>query len=99
MENCFRLKQNIWLVRDWFYVSYWRQNPSFPLVEFLFVIGKSADDCWWVRIPDLVVYPASQEQVEMLVQLAMEMDLVIIPFGGGIETDNTVVSFEVLYKL
>jgi alkyldihydroxyacetonephosphate synthase len=35
------------------------------------------------RVPDVVVYPASQEQVETLVQLAKEMNTVIIPFGGG----------------
>jgi FAD/FMN-containing dehydrogenase len=35
------------------------------------------------RVPDLVVYPASQEQVETLVQLAKKMNTVIIPFGGG----------------
>jgi FAD/FMN-containing dehydrogenase len=34
-------------------------------------------------MPDLVVYPVSQEQVETLVQLASDMDVVVIPFGGG----------------
>lgn len=35
------------------------------------------------RIPDIVVWPESQEQVEQLVSLASEHDCVIIPYGGG----------------
>ncbi len=35
------------------------------------------------RVPDLVVYPASTEQVERLVELAGERSLCLIPYGGG----------------
>jgi len=35
------------------------------------------------RSPDLVVYPADEEQVAAIVGLAVEHDLVVIPFGGG----------------
>jgi alkyldihydroxyacetonephosphate synthase len=35
------------------------------------------------RPPDLVVYPQSHEDVESVVRLAVEHDVVLIPFGGG----------------
>ncbi|MDO4255226.1 MAG: FAD-binding oxidoreductase [Kocuria sp.] len=35
------------------------------------------------RVPDVVVYPGSEPEVEDLVQSAVELDLVLIPFGGG----------------
>lgn len=35
------------------------------------------------RVPDAVVWPESEEQVARLVQLAVERDLVLVPFGGG----------------
>lgn len=35
------------------------------------------------RIPDLVVYPTDHDQVERLVDLAVEHDVVLIPYGGG----------------
>lgn len=35
------------------------------------------------RIPDAVLYPADEEQVRALVDLAIAEDAVIIPFGGG----------------
>ncbi len=35
------------------------------------------------RVPDLVVYPETAEEVERLVDLAGEHDVVLIPFGGG----------------
>ncbi|NAZ83711.1 FAD-binding protein [Kineococcus sp. R8] len=35
------------------------------------------------RVPDLVVYPADEAQVEAALRLSLERDLVLIPFGGG----------------
>jgi len=35
------------------------------------------------RVPDAVVYPGSEDDVRALVDLAVESDLVLIPFGGG----------------
>lgn len=35
------------------------------------------------RIPDLVVYPETEEQVVALVQAAVRHDVCLVPFGGG----------------
>jgi alkyldihydroxyacetonephosphate synthase len=35
------------------------------------------------RIPDAVLYPADEDQVRVLVDLAIAEDAVVIPFGGG----------------
>ncbi len=35
------------------------------------------------RVPDLVVFPASEEQVEALVRAALEHGVCLIPYGGG----------------
>ncbi|RNA36909.1 alkyldihydroxyacetonephosphate peroxisomal isoform X1 [Brachionus plicatilis] len=35
------------------------------------------------RIPDIVVWPESQEQVEQIVSLASENNCAVIPYGGG----------------
>lgn len=35
------------------------------------------------RIPDLIVYPTSEDQVARLIAAAKEHDTVLIPFGGG----------------
>jgi alkyldihydroxyacetonephosphate synthase len=35
------------------------------------------------RVPDVVVYPADEDQVREVVDLAAAADAVIIPFGGG----------------
>ena len=35
------------------------------------------------RVPDVVVYPADEAEVQAVVALAAEHDLVLIPFGGG----------------
>ncbi|MEQ1921593.1 MAG: FAD-binding oxidoreductase [Pyrinomonadaceae bacterium] len=35
------------------------------------------------RIPDMVVYPESEEQVALLITAAKEHDAVLLPFGGG----------------
>lgn len=35
------------------------------------------------KVPDAVVYPATEEQVRAIVDLAVAADAVVIPFGGG----------------
>lgn len=51
--------------------------------------GKGMRDLVWVRaghlprIPDVVVYPATEEEVQAVVDLAVANDAVLIPFGGG----------------
>lgn len=35
------------------------------------------------RVPDVVVYPANEEEVRALVDYVAEIDAVLIPFGGG----------------
>ncbi|WP_371740948.1 FAD-binding oxidoreductase [Frigoribacterium sp. CFBP 13729] len=35
------------------------------------------------RVPDLVVYPADEAEVQQIVDLAVASDVVLIPFGGG----------------
>lgn len=35
------------------------------------------------RVPDVVLYPGTQEEVAALVDAAVEADAVVIPFGGG----------------
>ena len=35
------------------------------------------------RLPDLVVYPGDDEQVEQLVRVALDHDACLIPYGGG----------------
>lgn len=51
--------------------------------------GKSLRDLWRMRrgivpyAPDYVVYPASHDQVCLLVELAVKHGVHLIPFGGG----------------
>ena len=35
------------------------------------------------RIPDLVVWPESTHDVELIVKIATDHNVVIIPYGGG----------------
>lgn len=35
------------------------------------------------RVPDAVVYPGSEDEVVALMELALEVDAVVIPYGGG----------------
>ena len=37
----------------------------------------------WGRIPDIVIWPECHSHVEQVVQLAVQVNYVIIPFGGG----------------
>lgn len=51
--------------------------------------GKSFRDLWRIRngiikiAPDCVCFPESEDEVMLIVQLANEHQVVIIPFGGG----------------
>src|SRR5699024_9476587 len=51
--------------------------------------GKGLRDLVYVRaghlprVPDVVVYPANEEQVQQIVDLVAGIDAVLIPFGGG----------------
>lgn len=42
------------------------------------------------RIPDIVVWPTSHEQVEQLVKLAAEFNVVVIPYGGGTSVSGAI---------
>lgn len=56
------------------------------------------------RVPDVVLYPGSEDEVQRLVDLADSLDCVLIPFGGGScisgslsaepEEDRTVISLD-----
>ena len=35
------------------------------------------------RVPDVVLYPADEDQVRAIVDAVVEADAVLIPFGGG----------------
>lgn len=37
----------------------------------------------FARVPDVVVYAGSEDEVAQVLRLALELDLVVIPFGGG----------------
>src|SRR3954447_606689 len=37
----------------------------------------------WGHLPDVVVYPGSEEEIAGIVKLALTHNLVVIPFGGG----------------
>jgi len=45
------------------------------------------------RVPDVVVYPADEDEIQQIVDLAVASDVVLIPFGGG---SNIVGSLEPL---
>ncbi len=51
--------------------------------------GRALEDVWAVhhrgpaRVPDLVVYPHSEDEAALLVRTACEHDVVLIPYGGG----------------
>jgi alkyldihydroxyacetonephosphate synthase len=59
------------------------------LARVVHTYGKSLRDLMRIRagllprVPDVVVYPADEAQVQAIVSLAAETDAVIIPFGGG----------------
>jgi alkyldihydroxyacetonephosphate synthase len=51
--------------------------------------GKSATDLLRIRagdiprVPDVVVYPGNEAEVQLIVDRAVAADAVIIPYGGG----------------
>lgn len=51
--------------------------------------GHTQEEMWAVRygrierLPDLVVEPESEEEVSTLVELAIEHDVCLVPYGGG----------------
>ena len=51
--------------------------------------GKSVRDLMRLRsgdiprVPDVVVYPASEDEVQQIVDRAVAANAVLIPFGGG----------------
>jgi alkyldihydroxyacetonephosphate synthase len=51
--------------------------------------GHTLEEMWAIkygglsRVPDLVVFPTDDAQVEALVQAALRHDVVLIPYGGG----------------
>ena len=51
--------------------------------------GHTLQEIWLLRqgkfprIADVVIYPAATQHVEVIVQLANEHNVVIVPYGGG----------------
>ncbi|MCW2811168.1 MAG: putative FAD-linked oxidase [Friedmanniella sp.] len=62
---------------------------SDALERIVHTYGKSIRDLLRLRagdiprVPDVVVYPADEAQVQLVVDLAVDADAVLIPFGGG----------------
>lgn len=60
-----------------------------PMERVVHTYGKSLRDLVRLRagdlgrLPDVVVYPADEAQVEAVMQAALAHDAVLIPFGGG----------------
>jgi alkyldihydroxyacetonephosphate synthase len=60
-----------------------------PLDRVVHAYGKGLRDLVRIRrgdlgrVPDLVVYPGSEEEVAGIVRIALEANAVVIPFGGG----------------
>jgi alkyldihydroxyacetonephosphate synthase len=65
------------------------QISSDPLLRLRRAHGHTQEEMYAIkyeglpRIPDLVVWPASEEQVEALVRAAREHGACLIPYGGG----------------
>ena len=60
-------------------------------------LGCTMEEVWMMRYadrvaraPDLVIYPRSHEEVELIVQLAVVHDVVIIPYGGGTTVSGSI---------
>jgi alkyldihydroxyacetonephosphate synthase len=60
-----------------------------PLERVVHAYGKGLRDLVRVRrgdmgrLPDLVIYPGSEDEVVGIVKIALSADAVVIPFGGG----------------
>lgn len=46
------------------------------------------------RVVDVVVYPSTHQQVEQIVQLAVQLNVVVIPYGGGTNVTQALQVFE-----
>lgn len=59
--------------------------------------GHTLEEMWAIkfasipRVPDLVVWPADEAQVESLVQAALRHDVVLVPYGGGTNVTEALV--------
>ncbi len=59
------------------------------MARIVHTYGKSLRDLWRLRggilprVPDAVVYPADEDEVQAVVDLLVAADAVVIPFGGG----------------
>jgi alkyldihydroxyacetonephosphate synthase len=60
-----------------------------PLHRLVHAYGKGLRDLVRIRhadtgrLPDLVVYPGSEDEVVRIVEVALNTNAVVIPFGGG----------------
>ena len=60
-----------------------------PIHRLVHAYGKGLRDLVRIRrrdtgrLPDLVVYPGSEEEIVQIVQAALRANAVVIPFGGG----------------
>ncbi len=60
-----------------------------PLDRVVHARGKSLRDLIWQRsgdlprVPDVVVRPGAEDEVDAILQAAIRFDAVVIPFGGG----------------
>src|ERR1700758_1233863 len=60
-----------------------------PLDRVVHARGKSLRDLVWQRagdlprVPDVVVRPGAEDEVSAVLDAAMRLDAVVIPFGGG----------------
>ena len=61
-----------------------------PQCRLRHALGCTMEEVWAIRYgtkvhraPDLIMYPKSHTEVEIIVKAAVEHDVVIIPYGGG----------------
>ncbi len=65
------------------------QIDASPKVRLRHGHGHTQEDMWAVRygsvsrVPDLVVYPASEDEAQQVVQAAARHGVVLLPYGGG----------------
>jgi len=69
-----------------------------PVVRARHGMGHSQEDMFLIRqdrlfttrIPDAVIYPKSEEEIYLLLQIAMTENLKVIPFGGGTNVTHAI---------
>ncbi len=75
------------------------QVKTDKLERIIHAYGKSFRDLWRIRngiiktAPDCIVYPETDEEISKIIILANELDVILIPFGGG---SNIAGSLEVI---